>query len=81
MPDEQVKLSEGYDWRVSLRKAGVDLGKAVLVAAATAVGMWLSDPVHTAEAAKAAGPYALLALPLLLGAGRFVTNWAKNKDR
>jgi len=78
---DEVRLSPGYDWRISAKKALLDLGKAVLVAAGTAAGMWLSDPSHTAEAVQAAGPYALILTPALIAGGRFLTNWAKNRDK
>lgn len=76
MGGEVVKLSRGYDWRVSLKKA------ALAVAFVGVMGV-LDHFADKAEAAKLIppGPYQEIIVLAVAGAARYGGNYLKNRKR
>lgn len=83
---EETKLSEGYDWRVSLKKAFSAALMAGFVTLAVGLGAWLDNPknveVIVGQIPDSLGVATKLIAPtIIVGVGRFLANWAKNREK
>lgn len=81
MEEGGIRLSEPYDWRISLRKAAGSFARDMLLAVLAAAGLWLSNPDNLSGVIHSAGPYGFVLGAAAIAAGRYLSNRAKNKDR